>query len=165
MASPVYVIFTDEENQQIKSDVMIRGREHQAEGHAFDYAVSIPSDQNTGQLTAVRKHGSIVLTKNYDSASPILFNACCRGKTLKSAEFNWYRINDDGTEELYFTHKLTKVKVVKVRHFMNHVKNPANDAFGHQEEIHLRFQKIELNYPDGNIKASDDWTESRSRTY
>ena len=162
MASPIYTTFKDEQGLQIKANVVIKGREGQAEGHAFNYAVSIPSDKNTGQLTAVRKHGSIVVTKMIDSSSPVLFDACCRGKTLKSVAIDWYRINDRGEEEKYFTHLLTNVKIVNFRQFVLHVKDAQNDGYGHQEEVALRFQKIELNYPDGNIKASDEWTESRS---
>ncbi len=162
MASPIYAVFQDEQGLQIKAGVTIRGREGQAEGHAFDYTVSIPSDKNTGQLTAVRKHDNVVLIKTVDSASPVLFDACCRGKTLQSVRLDWYRINDKGEEEKYFTHTLSDVKIVKFRQFVMHVKDPRNDGYGHQEEIALRFKKIELDHPDGNIKATDDWTESKS---
>lgn len=162
MASPAYLTITDEQGNQVKADVKIKGREGTAEVHAFDYHVSIPSDPNTGALTAVRKHGNAIITKTYDSASPVLFDACCRGKTLKNMQLDWYRINDKGEEELYFTHSLSDVKVVKVKQFMMNVKDPNYDALGHQEEMHVRFKEIELNHPDGNIKASDDWTEARS---
>ena len=162
MASPIYATFKDEQGQKVRASVTIKGREGQAEGHAFDYMVRIPSDKNTGQLTAVRKHENVVLTKAMDSASPVLFDACCRGKTLQSVILDWYRINDKGEEEKYFTHKLTNVKIVHFRQFILHVKDPQNDGYGHQEEVALRFKKIELNYPDGNIKATDDWTESKS---
>ncbi|MCK4608442.1 MAG: type VI secretion system tube protein Hcp [Gammaproteobacteria bacterium] len=162
MASPVYVTIKDEQGQQVKANVQIKGREGTAEGHAFDYTVSIPSDKNTGQLTAVRQHHNVILIKALDSASPVLFDACCRGKTLQSVRFDWYHINDRGEEEVYFTHTLSSVKVVAVKQFMLHVKDPHNDGYNHQEEVSMRFQKIDLNYPDGNIKASDDWLESRS---
>lgn len=161
MANPIYATFTDEQGMQIKANVQINGREGTAEGHAFDYTVRIPSDRNSGQLTALRQHDDVVFTKIIDGASPVLFDACCRGKTLKSVKFDWYRINDKGEEEVYFTDTLSDVKVVQVRRFMLHVKDPQNDGYGHQEEVHLRFRQIELNYPDGNIKATDSWTESR----
>lgn len=162
MASPAYLTITDEQGNQVKADVKIKGREGTAEVHAFDYHVAIPADANTGALTAVRKHGNAIITKTYDSASPILFDACCRGKTMQSMKIDWYRINDKGEEELYFTHTLNQVKVVKVQQFMQNVKDPNFDNLGHQEALHVRFRQIELNHPDGNIKAMDDWTESRS---
>lgn len=162
MASPGYLTITDEQGNQVKADVKIKGREGTAEVQAFDYNVSIPSDPNTGALTAVRKHGNAIVTKTYDAASPVLFDACCRGKTMQSMRIDWYRINDKGEEELYFTHTLNNVKVVKVKQYVQNVKEPQYDNMGHQEELHVRFQDIELAHPDGNITASDSWTEARS---
>ncbi|QLH41608.1 MAG: type VI secretion system tube protein Hcp [Coxiellaceae bacterium] len=162
MASPAYLTIVDEQGNSVKADVKIKGREGTAEVHAFDYHVAIPSDPNTGALTAVRKHGNAVIIKTYDSASPILFDACCRGKTLQSMRIDWYRINDKGEEELYYTHTLTGVKVVKVRQFMQNVKDPNYDMLGHQEELQLRFQQIQMTHPDGNIMATDNWNESRT---
>lgn len=161
MASPAYLSIIDEQGSPVKSDVAIKGREGTAEVLAFDYDVSIPSDRNTGALTAVRKHNTATMTKTYDSASPILFDACCRGKTFQRMVLSWYKIADNGSEVEYFRHTLSNVKVVKVRQFMQNVKDPKNDTLGHQEQVCVRFQKIEMSYPDGNIHASDDWTESR----
>ena len=161
MASPAYLTITDDQGTQVKADVKIKGREGTAEVTAFDYDVHIPSDPNTGALTAVRKHNDAVITKTYDSASPVLFDACCRGKTLKSMKIDWYRINDKGDEEIYFTHTLTDVKVVKVRQHMLNVKKAENDRLGHLEDVFVRFAQIKLNHPDGNIQASDSWNESR----
>lgn len=163
MASPAYLTIVDGQGQQVNANVKIKGREGTAEVQAFDYHVSIPADPNTGALTAVRKHGTAMVTKTYDAASPVLFDACCRGKNLQSMKVNWYRINDKGEEEIYFTHTLTDVKVVKVRQFMLNVKDPVNDGYDHQEEVFVRFKKIELSHPDGSIKAADEWIESRSR--
>lgn len=162
MASPAYLTITDEQGNQVKANVKIKGREGTAEVLAFNYQVSIPADKNSGALTAVRKHDAAVITKTLDAASPILFDACCRGKTFQSMRLDWYKINDKGAEELYFSHTLSKVKVVGVKQYMMHVKDPAYEMQDHQEEVQVRFQKIEVNHPAGNIKATDDWTESRS---
>ena len=163
MASPGYLKMFDENNQPIRGNVKIQGRQGAAEVLGFNYQVSVPSDPNTGALTAVRKHGDAIITKTYDSASPILFDACCRGKTLQTMEIDWYRINDHGEEEIYFAHKLSEVKVVRVKQFVLNVKDPGNDMFGHQEEIHLRFRRIDLMHPEGSIHAYDEWTEARGR--
>ena len=164
MASPAYLTIIDDQGQQVKANVKIKGREGSAEVLAFNYDVEIPSDKNTGALTAVRKHNAAVITKTFDSASPVLFDAVCRGKTMQQMKLDWYQINDKGEEEVYFTHTLTGVKVVKLYQYMKNVKNPENDGYSHQEDVHVRFKKIEVKYPDGNIEASDDWTESRTST-
>lgn len=162
MAMPAYLTIIDEQGNQVKADVQIKGREGTAEVLAFDSNVHIPSDKNTGAVTAVRKHEDALITKTYDAASPVLFDAVCRGKTFQSMKIDWYKINDKGEEQLYFTHTLTGVKVVGLKQFMMNVKDPNNDTQGHQEEVSIRFKKIELDHPDGNIKASDSWNESRS---
>lgn len=162
MASPAYMLLKDGRGQKITANVQISGREGTAEVHALDYSVMIPSDPNSGLLTAVRKHGDIIITKNFDQASPLLFQACARGLSLQSVELDWYRINSGGEEENYFKHTLSDVKVVKFQHLLNQVKNPAYDQLGHQEVISLRFRKIELNYTHGNITAVDDWLAART---
>jgi type VI secretion system secreted protein Hcp len=43
------------------------------------------------------------IEKAFDAASPYLYKAVATGQTLKSAELRWYRINDAGCEEAYFT--------------------------------------------------------------
>ncbi len=163
MASPGYLTIIDGQNEKIKANVVIQGREGTAEVHAFDYHVCIPSDATTGALTSIRKHGDAIITKNFDSASPILFHTCCSGSTLKTVQLDWYRINDQGQEENYYTHLLSDVKVVQVKHFMLHVKDHKTDGYGHQEQIHLRFRRIEMKYHQGNINAVDDWVASRSK--
>ena len=141
---------------------MIKGRENQAEAHAFNYGVIIPADKNTGRLTAIRQHEDVILTKEIDNASPMLFKACCSGETLQKVIIDWYLINDQGEEKKYFVHTFDEVKIVGFKQYVSHVKNPINEGYGYQEEISLRFRKIELNHPEGNIKATDDWTASRS---
>ena len=60
MANPIYVTFIDKDGSTINSNVMIKGRENQAEAHAFNYGVIIPADKNTGRLTAIRQHEDVI---------------------------------------------------------------------------------------------------------
>jgi len=161
MASPAYLTILDDQGKKINASVAIQGREGTAEVLSFDYFVKIPSDPNTGALTGVRKHGDAVITKIYDSASPILFDACCRGKTLKQLKLCWYQIDKSGKQQIYFTHTLSDAKIVKFRQFMPNVKDSANEHCGHHEAIHVRFRKIEIEHPEGSIKAVDEWNEPR----
>ena len=56
MANPIYVTFIDKDGSTINSNVMIKGRENQAEAHAFNYGVIIPADKNTGRLTQKKQY-------------------------------------------------------------------------------------------------------------
>ena len=163
MASPAYLTIVDSQGEKIQGGVEIQDRVGTAEIHAFNYDVSIPCDSSTGVLTGVRKHSDTVMVKQIDQASPLLFQACCDGSTMKEMTIDWYRIDDQGVEELYFSHQMFDVKVVCVKHFMLHIKNPNHDTLSHQEQVHIRFGKIKVLYHQGNLQATDEWNASRGR--
>lgn len=79
--------------------------------------------------------------------------------TLASAEFKYYRINDNGQEVEYFNKLLEGVKVVKVAPKMYDVKDPAKSKHNHLEEIELRYEKITWTFLDGTIQHTDAWAE------
>ncbi len=157
MASPAYVWLIDNQGNHILSDSRVTGREKSIEALAFEYCVNIPTDKFTGSTTGTRQHMTVQLTKSYCPASPILFDACCHGKTLKQMIIKWYRISKHGKEEEYFTHLLDDVKVVSYQQTLAHVKETKHDKYTHQDQIEFRFAKITLKHHDGNIEASDEW--------
>lgn len=161
MASSAYLFIQDHQGKEIKSSVKIKGREGSAEVHTFSYGVNVPSDSNSGVLMGVREHHEVVFGKQFDSASPVLFNICCKGIVLKQVRLEWFKINPQGKEVNYFTHTFSNANIVRFQQFMSHVKDPLNKNFGHQEEIALRFQRVDMLYPDGNISAADDWLAAR----
>ncbi len=158
MAIPGYMWITDEQGNLVESTVTIQGREHSAEVVDFHHEIRIPSDADTGKLTGTRKHEPLTVIKEFCSASPILAKACCDGKTLQEVKISWYRINDAGTEEEYFRHTLTGVKVVSFKPIVHDVKAKAKEKYGHLEQIQFRYQTIRWEYLDGNITTQDTWT-------
>jgi type VI secretion system secreted protein Hcp len=106
-------------------------------------------------------HQPIKLTKVYDTASPLLYQACCKGETLPEVKILWYAIDETGTEKEYFTHTLTNAKVAGVRALMPNTKDPEKERYVHHEEVTLVYEKIQWEYKDGNIKSEDSWLETR----
>ncbi len=115
MAIPAYMWIKDDGGADIKGSVTVSGREGSVEVVAFDHAVNIPTDSNTGKLTGTRVHKPIVFTKETDASTPYLYKAVTSGQTLKSIEIKWYKIDDAGKEKEYFNTKLENVKVVASR--------------------------------------------------
>ena len=159
MASPAYLWIIDDQGQEIKSQCKVQGREGSIEVLAFDYGVSIPTDEHTGATTGTRKHKTARFTKAFCPASPILFGACCNGKTLKSMTLKWYRADDNGKEQEYFTHTLEDVKVVAYQQNLHHIKDHNKDLHVHEDEFAVRFSKISIKNHEGNIEATDTWLE------
>ena len=157
MASPAYVWIVDDQANEIKGDCLVTGREGSIEIFQFDYGVSMPVDRFNGSTNGTRQHDTVVITKPFDQVSPVLFKAACDGKTLKEITVKWYRINENGREEEYFSHHLEDVKVVSFEQRLLHTKDEETANHVHEDVIKLRFAKITLKHHDGNIEHSDTW--------
>jgi len=161
MPTPAYVFFNDDQGNQIDGSVQIADREGSSEVIEFDHGIRIPTDSHTGKLTGVRMHGSARLVKAYDSASPLLYRACCVGQTLSEVTFHWYQIDDTGTEVEYYRHTLEQVKVAGVKSYMPNTKDPRMEKMTHLEEVNLVYGKITWLFVDGSLEYTDSWTAGR----
>lgn len=161
MAIPAYMTIKDDQGSVIQGSVTVSGREGTVEVLHFDHEIRIPTDTDTGALTGTRKHEPLVFTKAYDKCSPYLYKACSNGQTLREVVISWYRIDDTGTEQEYFRHKLEGVKITSVSPLMHNVKDLDKERYPHLEEVSMRYSRITWTYVDGNIEFSDSWTEGR----
>lgn len=159
MAIPGYMWITDDQGQTVEGPVKVKEREGTCEILALDHKVYMPADKDTGALTGTRKHDDFVVTKAFDSTSPVLYEACCRGKKLQKIDVVWYRIDENGAEKEYFRHTLNGVQVVAVNPAVHYVKDPSREQDGHLENVHLRYEQIEWTHKDGNISSVDNWTQ------
>ena len=157
MAIPGNMWIYDDGGALIKGGCDVKGREYSIEFKGFHHNLSIPTDNGTGKPTGTRQHSPMMIVKEFDYSSPYLYKAVASGQNLKSAEIRWYKINDAGQEEIYFTITLEAVKVVTVFSLMHDVKDSYHEKQGHLELVLLRYEKITWHYRDGNVIHSDDW--------
>jgi type VI secretion system secreted protein Hcp len=101
----------------------------------------------------------VTITKTIDTASPMLYQACAEGKTLDELTIEWYRINDQGVEELYFTHTLKKVKVSEVKAVLPNTKDPKKERLTHLEEVKLMYEQISWKHEEG-YEYEDSWVDN-----
>ena len=158
MPIPAYMYIN---NGDIKGGCTVSGREGSVEVLEFKHEVRIPTDPDTGQLTGTRKHESLYIVKAFDQSSPLIYKAVCEGLTWDEVRIDWFRIDDEGAETVYFKHTLQKVKVCSIRPFMYNVKAKEYERYVHMEEVQLRYAKIIWEYPDGGFMHSDSWLEGR----
>ena len=157
MPTPAYADFKD-----FPGSFQGEGREDTVEVLAFNHEVHIPTDPNDGTTTGTRVHHAMTLVKNYDKASPKLYEYLCNGKEIPEMEIHWYTIKPDtGEETEYFTHKLENVIVVGMKPWMPNTKDPATEQYKHMEEVSLRYGKITWTFVDGNIEYTDSWLSGR----
>ena len=123
----------------------------------FDYGVSSPRDAATGQASGKRIHKPLIITKELDKSSPILFQALVTNEVLPEVNFQFTRAGSDGKEIQYYTIKLTNATISEI-HQSDQGKNGARPY----EQVSFVFQKIELDWSDPSVVAVDDWSSPAS---
>jgi type VI secretion system secreted protein Hcp len=124
---------------------------------AYTYQVSAPTDAATGLPTGKRAHGPVVITMPAGAASPQFFTAVTENEVLKSVTLQFVRAEANGTEEVFYTVKLTNATASRFRQYTA-APDPANPAAaGLLIEVSFAFQKIEMTSADGGTMAIDDW--------
>ncbi len=133
------------------------GHEDEILVQAFKHSVMIPRDPQSGQPSGQRVHKPLTVTKIFDKASPLLFNALCSGEVLTTVEIKWYRTSTSGTQEHYFTIKMEDAVIVDVQGHMPNCQDPANSHFTHLEDVSFSYRKITWNHEVAGTSGSDDW--------
>lgn len=159
MAIPAYLWLKDDGGAAIRGSADVAGREGTIEIQGLNHGVSIVTDDATGKPTATREHSSFSFDKEIDSSSPYLYKAVTSGQKLQSAEVKFYRINDAGWEEEYFSVLMEGVTIISVGPLMYDVKSQYGERRNHLEVVELIYEKITWHYLDGNIIHSDSWNE------
>ncbi|WP_313051534.1 Hcp family type VI secretion system effector [Atlantibacter hermannii] len=155
MSNPAYLVLKDENGSPMKGSSLVFGREGAIELTSFTHNVSIPVDGNSGKLTGTRIHMPVMLQKEFDSVSPLLFRALSTGRTLQSATIKMYQINEAGLEQEYFNILLEDVKITSITPDLY----PGAGTGTHLETVLMRYEKIIWKHCDGNIIYSDFWNE------
>lgn len=114
MSNPAYLWLTDENGSPISGSCLVRGREESIELKSLTHHMAIPTDRNTGKLTGTRIHTPILIQKDFDRVTPLLYRAISQGLTLKSAEIKMYLITDAGIEMEYFNIFMEHVKITGI---------------------------------------------------
>ena len=59
---------------------------------SFSHGVTIPVDPNWGKLTGTRVHRPIVIVKEFDQTTPVLYRAVCEGVRLENGKYPTLRM-------------------------------------------------------------------------
>ncbi len=153
MSNPAYLWLTDENGSPVTGSTLVKNRVGSIELLSVRHNISIPSDGNTGRLTATRIHSPVIVRKEFDSATPYLYRALCEGKTLRSATLKMYQITDAGVEQEYFNITFQNVKLTSITPDLF----PGGTTGTHFEEVHFRYETVTWKYTRGNILYSDTW--------
>jgi type VI secretion system secreted protein Hcp len=152
-----YLTLEGENQGPIEGDCEQSGREKTILVYALDHKVEIPRDTHTGLPTGQRIHHPITITKHIDPASPLIYQACCTGEHLKKFELDFYHINPQGLEELYYKISLEDSIIVTVEAYYPETFLEANKPYLHMERVSFTYSKITWSHETASKEAVDDW--------
>lgn len=155
MSTPAHVWFEDENGSPIVGACLMPMRLGSIELKPFSHGVSIPVDPQWGKLTGTRVHSPIVIVKEFDQTTPLLYRAVCEGRPLKKATIKMYRILDAGIEVEYFNIILENIKLTAISPYLS----PTGMSSTHLETLELRYEAITWKYTDGNVIYRDSWND------
>ncbi len=146
----------------IKGSVTQKGREDSIMVIAVSHEIISPRDAVSGLPTGQRQHKALVITKELDKSTPLLYNALVTNENLTEVTLKFWTPQLRATagtasEVQHFTIKLTNANIASIDFRMLNVKNPDLTKYAEYEEIAFTYHKIEWVWNDGGITAGDDW--------
>lgn len=126
MPIPLHLWLKDSSGSDIRGSSQVEGREGSIEVLSFTHGMISPADGVTGKLLGNRMHWPLMVEKEIDRSSPVLYMALSRCHTLKSAEIKWYRVDDSGREIEYFNMMMRNVKIVAVTPRVSNIKDSSS---------------------------------------
>jgi len=112
-----------------------------SEVHAFEYSVETQFDSNQGSPVGRRRHKPIVITKEFDAASPLLLNASWTDEIIDEVKLEIVETGPRGGERVVNRITITNAQIVTVRTWWDFVQRKRVDR------IELDFEDVKTFWP------------------
>jgi type VI secretion system secreted protein Hcp len=157
MALNAYLNLKGQKSGDIKGSVTQKGREGKIMIIAVSHEIVSPRDPASGLPTGKRMHKPLVITKELDKSSPLLYNVLVNNENITEWQLQFWQPSATGAEKQHFTIKLTNANIASIAMRLPNNKHPDLMKFETYEEIAFTYQKIEWTWMDGGITAEDNW--------
>jgi type VI secretion system secreted protein Hcp len=162
MALNAYLTLKGQKVGEIRGGVTQKGREGAILVHAVRHEVRSPRDPASGQAAEKRVHAPLVITKDLDRSTPLLYQALATNENLSEFTLRFWRAEvgagpGAGAERQHFTIKLVNASIASIDFRQPDNRSPDLAKQAEYEEVAFTYQKIEWTWVDGGITASDDW--------
>ena len=127
----------------------------------FLMSVSSPRDASSGMANGRRQYTPVVITKEWDAASPLIMNAAGTNEVLTLVEFEFLKTNAQGAQFAFETIRLTNATISGVKRYIGFPDSGEPPNPHSLEDISFTFQKIEVVSTEGRTTFSDDWNVAR----
>jgi|SRR6188768_1899854 len=162
MALNGYLRLKGQKQGQIKGSVLQKTREDSIMVIALSHSIVSPRDAASGLPTGKRMHKPLVITKEVDKSSPLLYNMLTNNENIPTWELQFFTPQLDakrgtGGEVQHYTVKLENANIASIDFRMANNKHPDLMKFELYEEIAFTYEKIIWTWKDGGIESEDSW--------
>lgn len=157
MALNAYMTLTGETQGKVEGSVTQAGREGMIEVHAVDHKVDSPRDAASGLPTGKRQHKPVVISKEIDKSSPLLWKILTTNENITEWCLDFWRPSRSGREFQFYTIELINASITGIRTEMLDNQMPEYTKQPEREFVSFAYQKIIWTWQDGSITAEDDW--------
>ncbi|MGA3069865.1 MAG: type VI secretion system tube protein TssD [Terracidiphilus sp.] len=119
MALNAYLMLTGTKQGTIKGSTAKGKRSDAIEISDFSFGIESPRDEHSGLPTGQRQHKPVVIVREVDEASPLLFQALCTNESFKSATLSFARASASGKPLPINTIELTNASISEIAHAQN----------------------------------------------
>ncbi|MBL7812018.1 MAG: type VI secretion system tube protein Hcp [Bacteroidetes bacterium] len=167
MALTAYLKITAANSGLIKGNVKIKGREDTIAVYAFDHSITSPRDPASGLPSGRRQHKPLIITKEIDPSTPLLYQVLVNNENISRLELNFWapaasRIAGvAGAEVNVLRIVLTNANIADIHAEMWNNRVAENATIPVLETVSFSYQKIEWTWLQGGITAMDDWESAQ----
>jgi type VI secretion system secreted protein Hcp len=120
MALNAYLKLTGTKQGTIKGSGAKGKRSDAIEISEFSFGIEAPRDPQSGLPTGKRQHKPIVVVREVDEASPLLFQALCNNEVFTTALIEFDQVGGGGKHGSIRTIELKNGKIYSITHSPNH---------------------------------------------
>lgn len=123
------------------------------------HSMTLPRDPQSGQPSGQRVHDAFTISKGLDKSSPLIANALSTGERLTEWELHLYRTSAQGTQEHFYTIRLTDAIIVDIDFGLPDCQT--SGGLPPQEVVSFSYRKIEWEHVCCGTAGFDDWRNIR----
>ena len=141
----------------IEGSVTISGKEGTIANFRLNHRVFVPLDVSSGLPTGRIVHTPVVLEKEIDKATPLLYQALVNNELIEYVEIKFYRTSPSGAEEYYYTIKLENAKIINISEYFPLTLLPENMPYKHMEVVYFAYGNIIWTWEPLGTTFQDTW--------
>ena len=125
----------------------------------FSSGIVVPRDMASGVATGTRNHQPVTITKFFDKASPLLWQALANNEMLEDVIIDFYRTDPGGMPkpQKFFTISWKDATLVEGKAYVPMTIDPNNKHFQNMEDWSFTYKQVKWEHGPASTSGEDKW--------